>query len=70
MFFYPRIYKLVVDTPARFMSHFVTFMDISESVETGREWEAAGRAEAGLERMILLTRDACLARVIQTYDFI
>lgn len=70
MFYYPRIYKLLVDTPARFMSQFVTFMDISDSVETGREWEDAGRAEAGLERMILLTRDACLARVIQTYGLI
>lgn len=62
------LFNKLGDTPARFVSelnrrsHFMSqifiLMEMRDDVEGERKCEAAGRADAGLERLIPHARDA------------
>lgn len=64
--------KLLGDTPAPFVGKFFILKGIRDGVKMRRNWEAAGRAEAELERIVPRAQDdsrSCPG-LFQTNNFI
>lgn len=54
-YYYPNIYKLLGDTPARFVNRLDVLMGVSDGIERERECEAAHRAGAGVARLEIVS---------------